>query len=181
VRRRSTVDREPDLYFTRLNLVSSVAKDALLAGDRIWVALTCSWRFGDAGDSRVTDRFNFAELCAEVDQRWCSSISDNKGGVDVMAALTNQLGSRTFKAVPARAALRARRSPLLIFTTSGRTLGTNQRKRQVVVCTVSENVAASFGLHLETLRCSQYYLTTILLPLLVGWRRFAHPRFKNED
>jgi hypothetical protein len=97
-----------------------------------------------------------------------------------MAALTNQLGSWTFKAVPARAALRPRRSPLLIFTTSGRTLGTNQRKRQVVVCAVSEKVAASFGLHLQTLRCSQYYLTTILLPLLVGWPHSANPRFKDE-
>lgn len=37
------------------------------------------------------------------------------------------------------------------------------------------------GLYLETLHSPLHYLTTILLPLLVGWRRAADPRLAEEN
>jgi hypothetical protein len=52
-------------------------------------------------------------------------------------------------------------------------LGTNHRKGQVVVCAVSEKIS--------TLHYSLHYLTDILLPLLVGWRHAADPRFAKEN
>ena len=98
----------------------------------------------------------------------------------MFAAYTSQLELSNRKATSARAVLRPRRSPLLRCRHPKR-VGNESSQRASGRVRIFRKRGGQLGLHLETLHSSLHYLTTVLLPLLVGWRRAADPRLAEEN